>query len=223
MIVTGSRPASSASAHGAASKLLMPNEIYHAFKRIDVDDRGFITRGQFEDVCMKNNLSMAHATKLFEQIDEDGSGAIEFKEFMKAQIFRKPTKHAEIFAKRLATKQARAQTTNLKLSEIQAQKILREKVSMKFALALARKRLGGNGKESNCKSLYSAFQFFDANGSGTIDREEFGNAFDYLGIQMKEGEFEKILQAFEDVNGDGEIDYFEFVRSFAPSMTKVYK
>ena len=94
---------------------------------------------------------------------------------------------------------------------------------MKFALALARKRLGGNGKESNCKSLYSAFQFFDANGSGTIDREEFSNAFDYLGIQMKEGEFEKILQAFEDVNGDGEIDYFEFVRSFAPSMTKVYK
>ena len=62
MMVTGSRPASSASAHGGAKKSLMPNQIYHAFKSIDVDDRGFITRTQFEDVCMKNNLSMATAT-----------------------------------------------------------------------------------------------------------------------------------------------------------------
>jgi len=62
------------------------------------------------------------------------------------------------------------------------------------------------------EKLYSAFKMFDVDGSGKIDKKELikilGTTDDYKNV--KEDYWDNIIKEV-DKNGDGEIDYNEFV------------
>ena len=52
---------------------------------------------------------------------------------------------------------------------------------------------------------------FDRDGNGTIDREELRDVMQQLGEKLSEEDIEEMIQD-ADQNGDGVIDYKEFVR-----------
>jgi calcium-dependent protein kinase len=58
--------------------------------------------------------------------------------------------------------------------------------------------------------LRAAFSFFDKDGNGTINRDELREVLESDDFALKEEEIQRII-AGVDINGDGEIDYLEFI------------
>ena len=64
-------------------------------------------------------------------------------------------------------------------------------------------------------SVISAFDQFDSNGDGQLDRNEFFNALDNMGLgDLNNQEFETVLSGL-DKDGDGKISYKEFNRKLS--------
>lgn len=57
--------------------------------------------------------------------------------------------------------------------------------------------------------MLEMFKLFDANGNGTISKEELKEAMKKLGEPLSEKELNDLIAA-HDKNGDGVIDYKEF-------------
>jgi Ca2+-binding EF-hand superfamily protein len=55
-----------------------------------------------------------------------------------------------------------------------------------------------------------AFQTFDKDGNGYLDKNEFFAIMSSFGGKMSKKEMEDIFKA-SDLNGDGKVDYREFV------------
>jgi hypothetical protein len=63
------------------------------------------------------------------------------------------------------------------------------------------------------ESLRQAFDKFDADGSGSIDREELVNAFSAAGRKVTQEEVDKLFVEI-DADGDGQITFDEFKTGF---------
>ena len=61
--------------------------------------------------------------------------------------------------------------------------------------------------------LYDAFGQFDTDGNHIIDAEEFRRGLKKLDIALTERQIDGLLRAM-DVDGDGQIDYFEFAKQY---------
>lgn len=59
------------------------------------------------------------------------------------------------------------------------------------------------------KDLKRAFKEFDADGNGTISKEELGKVMESLGEQLTDQELQDMI-ADVDTDGDGNVDYKEF-------------
>ena len=77
-----------------------------------------------------------------------------------------------------------------------------------FCQLMARQMLDSNQQEEELKQR---FAMFDKDSNGTIDREELRDVMQQLGEKLSEEEIEEMIQD-ADQNGDGVIDYNEFVR-----------
>mmetsp|Transcript_22449 Transcript_22449/g.31208 ORF Transcript_22449/g.31208 Transcript_22449/m.31208 type:complete len:437 (-) Transcript_22449:160-1470(-) len=65
--------------------------------------------------------------------------------------------------------------------------------------------------------LRECFDLIDADGSGTIDSEEIEHAFKFMGIKMPQHDLLTLKQGL-DKDGDGEVDYSEFVAFMMPKL-----
>ncbi|CAH0002356.1 unnamed protein product [Clonostachys byssicola] len=61
------------------------------------------------------------------------------------------------------------------------------------------------------QELRDAFNVFDRDGTGTISRDELKNVMKSIGEHLTEDELDEMLK-LADENGDGQIDYDEFVK-----------
>jgi len=66
--------------------------------------------------------------------------------------------------------------------------------------------------------LKQAFKFFDKNDDGTITTEEINVVMESIGLQISKQELEDIM-ADLDVNGDGHMDFDEFVQMMDRRMS----
>ena len=60
------------------------------------------------------------------------------------------------------------------------------------------------------KEILKSFKMYDSDGSGSISREEIQKIVKLAGEDMNESEIEEMIRE-SDVDGDGEIDFKEFV------------
>lgn len=65
--------------------------------------------------------------------------------------------------------------------------------------------------------IRSAFDFFDLNGNGTIELDEFRRILQALNIKKSLEESQNVFDPF-DLNGDGKIDFPEFTFALARSV-----
>jgi len=70
---------------------------------------------------------------------------------------------------------------------------------------------------SSEQALRNAFRLFDTDGSGTIDRRELSAMLSKLGLVKSSSDTSTVDRMFAaaDANGDGQIDFNEFVALFA--------
>ncbi|KAA8592545.1 hypothetical protein FQN60_018000, partial [Etheostoma spectabile] len=78
-------------------------------------------------------------------------------------------------------------------------------------------------KESLCVFVFfaeirEAFKVFDRDGNGFISKQELGMAMRSLGYMPNEVELEVIIQRL-DMDGDGQVDFEEFVTLLGPKLT----
>jgi len=67
------------------------------------------------------------------------------------------------------------------------------------------------GNSSNEDELKEAFKVFDKDGNGKISHEELKTVMESLGENLSETEVSNMIQE-ADLNGDGQIDYSEFIQ-----------
>lgn len=92
-----------------------------------------------------------------------------------------------------------------KLGEVQLKHIV-ENLRLRFAAKL------NTASNSNGFRLLKLFQNYDANGTGSLEMEEFVRALHAFGVQLPE-DAEIVLFANFDANKDGRLDYTEFISS----------
>eukprot|EP00931_Biecheleriopsis_adriatica_P059251 TRINITY_DN3541_c0_g1_i4.p1 TRINITY_DN3541_c0_g1~~TRINITY_DN3541_c0_g1_i4.p1 ORF type:complete len:210 (+),score=56.04 TRINITY_DN3541_c0_g1_i4:32-661(+) len=68
---------------------------------------------------------------------------------------------------------------------------------------------GGQLHDDVLKEIKSAFDLFDADGSGDIDSKELHTAMKELGFEMTRGEIDEMISEVDE-DGSGEIDFDEF-------------
>lgn len=68
-----------------------------------------------------------------------------------------------------------------------------------------------NAKCSTEEEMKQAFDVFDADGNGYIDKSELGEVLRQLGEEVDEEQLNDMMKA-ADSNNDGKIDYQEFVK-----------
>ncbi|XP_056889601.1 calcium-binding protein 7 isoform X1 [Takifugu flavidus] len=68
------------------------------------------------------------------------------------------------------------------------------------------------------QKIREAFKVFDRDGNGFISKQELGMAMRSLGYMPNEVELEVIIQRL-DMDGDGQVDFEEFVTLLGPKLT----
>uniref|UniRef100_A0A4W6ED50 Calcium binding protein 7 n=1 Tax=Lates calcarifer TaxID=8187 RepID=A0A4W6ED50_LATCA len=68
------------------------------------------------------------------------------------------------------------------------------------------------------EEIREAFKVFDRDGNGFISKQELGMAMRSLGYMPNEVELEVIIQRL-DMDGDGQVDFEEFVTLLGPKLT----
>ncbi|XP_075424983.1 calcium-binding protein 7 isoform X1 [Ascaphus truei] len=72
--------------------------------------------------------------------------------------------------------------------------------------------------EDEIEEIREAFKVFDRDGNGFISKQELGTAMRSLGYMPNEVELEVIIQRL-DMDGDGLVDFEEFVTLLGPKIT----
>eukprot|EP01123_Difflugia_compressa_P011852 TRINITY_DN4865_c0_g2_i1.p1 TRINITY_DN4865_c0_g2~~TRINITY_DN4865_c0_g2_i1.p1 ORF type:complete len:150 (+),score=44.91 TRINITY_DN4865_c0_g2_i1:149-598(+) len=71
--------------------------------------------------------------------------------------------------------------------------------------------LMATSKSSTDEEMLAAFKVFDEDGNGTINIDELRKVMKKLGEKVTEDQLKEMIKA-ADINGDGLIDYHEFVK-----------
>ncbi|XP_016387374.1 calcium-binding protein 7-like [Sinocyclocheilus rhinocerous] len=72
--------------------------------------------------------------------------------------------------------------------------------------------------KTDASKIREAFKVFDRDGNGFISKQELGVAMRSLGYMPNEVELEVIIQRL-DMNGDGQVDFEEFVALLGPKLS----
>ena len=135
---------------------------------------------------------IAEIKEAFSLFDKDGDGTITIKEL-------------EIVMRSLGQKPTESELQDM-VNEVDADGNGIIDFS-EFCGLMARRMKDDDTKEE----LLEAFKVFDRDGSGTISSEELRHVMTNLGEKLTEKEVDEMLKE-ADVNGDGEIDFDEFLK-----------
>ena len=132
---------------------------------------------------------------LCKQVDTDGSGDIDYLEFV--EDMRDDDIGANIIEEREHPRASVAQPVN--------------------AVGIGQNSIEGIKKfivskvESKYTYIASVFRKFDDNKSGKLDYDEFRKGLQFVGVPLNDKEFDMLCKEVDN-DGNGDIDYLEFVQ-----------
>jgi Ca2+-binding EF-hand superfamily protein len=163
---------------------------------------------QLQQMLQERNVTMEQA---FLALDADGSGSVSHKEFREG-------------LRALGIALPHAQMKELLMifdedndGEIDYQEFMREFLSEPESLVESlwglQSKLTLVDAEFAEQDLTASFAALDWNGDGSITHEEFRAGLRRIGVSLPKGQVDELIRAF-DADGDGVIEYCEFVREF---------
>ena len=158
-----------------------------AFKHV-CDREGFCSPAQLRETLFRFDIVLSDGgfKDMMKKIDENGDGKIHFTEFM------------QLFGPGRADAKGSAISTINSMSIPKAMELIQDKI---------RGRLTGGPSE-----MRRAFQFFDRDGGGTIDMEEFAKGLEqYCGLRFSEKIIASLFEKWDD-DKTGELDYIKFCK-----------
>lgn len=161
--------------------------VKRALDSCDVARDGKVTTSDLRNVLKKHNLDMTNAQfrEVMSHFDVDSQGRLEREDFVQAYVdFKSNTVPRDVSV-----------INDMAIDE--AKQLIQDSI---------RSRLGTGQAE-----LLRAFKFFDRDRSGTIGVSEFQEAMkNYAMVNFSDAMAKKLMGEF-DADGNGEIDYMEFV------------
>eukprot|EP01124_Arcella_intermedia_P035035 TRINITY_DN8826_c0_g1_i1.p1 TRINITY_DN8826_c0_g1~~TRINITY_DN8826_c0_g1_i1.p1 ORF type:complete len:262 (-),score=83.06 TRINITY_DN8826_c0_g1_i1:35-799(-) len=164
------------------------------FERADEDGNGSLdqleVRHLIRRIFKTSKVDLAsqnlikYAETQFNLVDKDGSGTLDFEEFL------------ELYDKLLTDPQI---PEEMKLNAKQTETEKKKKIVIPEIT------------EEQRASYRQTFDMFDTDKSGAIDAKELGAVMTKLGVKMKTSQLKKMIKAV-DIDGNGEIDFEEFLQ-----------
>jgi len=177
------------------------NGVEEAFKKIDVNGDGLISKDEMSNAMFGNaKLSQVEVDAIFQLGDINKDGEIDFNEFLGVMI---PITGATSVS--ITSSSSSFQSTTMTSSSFSSVKTTSYcSVGMTF------------GSVSDAKA---AFQKFDVNGDGVIDRSEMKKMMCFAsGKTVSDSEVEVLFKQ-GDLDGDGQIDMQEFIKLMFPQSS----
>jgi Ca2+-binding EF-hand superfamily protein len=169
-----------------------------AFRAIDKDSSGTIDANELEMLLDRFNIHDASAEEIMAKYDKDGSGSIDYQEFM------------DVFATKLVTpKGKKTAQRKSKMMSTQKRHELQSNLSeaAKLVIELFKTKLQEMG---GAKALTKWFRAFDQDGNGQIQHAEFQHILEHFDMHLADETIHDVLLSF-DADHDGSLEYDEFV------------
>jgi len=159
------------------------------FTEFDKDKNGALDVWEFKDVLRSTalDLSKKEIREIISEADVDGDGKVDYHEFV------------PIFHELVGAIKSKMEARELHDA---AAKVRREEMEMMFVKGMTREELDA--------TLRAAFDSADADGNGVLDPSEFLAALQNADLGLSKKEM-NLLLAESDLNGDGVVEYEEFV------------
>ena len=174
-------------------------DLREVFDIVDADGGGALDREEvatLADFFGDASMTEAQIDEAMAEMDDDGSGEVDFAEFLMWYHSRDARKLAKEEALKEEARKAEAATNAPSRTTTKPQE-----------------RTGDVDVDDPAfaEKLRQIFDRYDDDGSGEIDAEELGQIFEVLGQPMEEGALMVLVQEI-DVDGSGLIDFEEFLQ-----------
>ncbi len=196
-----------------ARKKAEKKQLKVVWKSVDIDGGGTLDRDELRQVLKKmgKNLTEEQLDKTMRQVDEDGSGEVEFEEF-------------ETWWDRHMSSEAAVPPTpfNFDGQCVRALKVnggnefwwvASDVANVLFPPEAAEEEMTSEQKQkakmADQKKLRTIWKKVDVDGSGELDWDELKQVFKQMGRKMNDVEMDKALSEI-DKDGGGEVDFDEF-------------
>lgn len=195
-------------------------------KCVNTQKDGFVTGSEVQAFFRAFNIPDETADRIFERLDSDGSGLIEyekFKDFVETRI--KPNKSREVTP---CSTRASSATTSRRSSPTPYDEIDYVSMNTKGLKTLSRGEMQrklsqavqliaekANLRYPSFRELRQAFRWVDLSKDGKVTRAEVENFFRVFAVPIETTEYVFVLL---DAEGSSEINHSDFVDIFGPAM-----
>ncbi|KXZ55908.1 hypothetical protein GPECTOR_2g1459 [Gonium pectorale] len=212
----GVPPALSQSSQGTAFKASRGQALM-VFNEIDSDMNGKVTRSELEAAALSLGFSLEQVQRLWDRLDKRGRGFLESSDWGNRDVFA----NIQLFATRYLQKYMGVpdvSSTPEQVRKYLRNQEMRQVKSLAAAINMVRANAVSRGMQTAGASgnpIYDTFRFMDADGSGTLSKDEIRDAFFALGVHLSPEVVEQIMKIF-DRDSNGRVQYYEFERTMFP-------
>ena len=200
-------------------KLAMFRQTFNDF---DADESGSVELHELVAMCaaMDMKVGKKKLKVLMNKVDRDGSGSIDFVEFVEMMDHGKKGSLSNIFYdmahkhEMMADEKRRSVLKKRELTIKKKSKNL-EKKSLKSSMRAEAKKKLSKLELAACKKT---FETINIDESGALDEEELRDAFKILGLELSKKEVKKVFNQV-DIDDDGTLDVDEYIICVAMCKT----
>ncbi|XP_060063077.1 uncharacterized protein LOC132543579 [Ylistrum balloti] len=195
-----------------------------AFSLFDKDGDGKITSDELQ-VVMKSlgkNPTASDIRDMINDVDEDANGTIEFEEFvhMMRRSNSKTTYQDYVEAFKMFDEDGNGLITLTELKNVM-KRLGEDLTDDELDMMIKSADIDGDGQVNIDEFvMMMTFSLFDKDGDGTITTKELGTVMRSLGQNPTEAELQDMINEV-DADGNGEIDFQEFLTMMARKMTSM--